>query len=106
MNGVPMKLDYSKTINEQLNTFDYYRNRYASYELELMRDRQQITQLTNNWNELEKYLVERINFWKEQEQKWIDEGWMKFGGEANNKIIYQGVLDKMKEIEEKNNGQS
>lgn len=32
-----MKLDYSKTINEQIDTFNYYKNRYANYELEILK---------------------------------------------------------------------
>lgn len=62
-----------------------------------------IYQLTNNWNELEEYIKERIQYWEEQEKEWIKQGFMKFGGEANNKIILQGLLGKMKEIKEGNN---
>ena len=40
-----MKFDYSKTINEQLPTFDYYKDRYCSYELELINDRKEIERL-------------------------------------------------------------
>lgn len=36
-----MKLDYSKTINEQIDTFDYYKNRYANYELEILKLQQE-----------------------------------------------------------------
>lgn len=36
MNNVPMRFDYSKTINEQLPTFEYYKNRYVCYELQIM----------------------------------------------------------------------
>ncbi len=57
-------------------------------------------QLTNNWNELEECIKQRIQYWEEQEKEWIKQGFMKFGGEANNKIILQGLLDKMKEIKE------
>ncbi len=32
-----MKLDYSKTINEQQEVFDYYKNNYLSYQLEIER---------------------------------------------------------------------
>ena len=32
-----MKFDYSKTINEQLDVFDYYKNRYANYELTILK---------------------------------------------------------------------
>ena len=49
-----MKLDYSKTINEQLEVFDYYKNNYLSYQLEIER-------LNNIINELEKWLNEVID---------------------------------------------
>ena len=42
-----MKFDYSKTINEQLPTFEYYKDRYCSYELELINDRKEIERLNN-----------------------------------------------------------
>ena len=48
-----MKFDYSKTINEQLPTFEYYKDRYCSYELELLTDRKEIERLNNIINELE-----------------------------------------------------
>lgn len=32
-----MKLDYSKSINEQLEAFEYYKNRYANYELQILQ---------------------------------------------------------------------
>ena len=51
MNNVPMKLDYSKTLNEQLDTFNYYKDRYASYELEIIKLQQEIEQLKANLEE-------------------------------------------------------
>ena len=56
-----MKFDYSKTINEQLPTFEYYKDRYCSYELELLKDRKEIERLNNIINEFDKWLVE----WRE-----------------------------------------
>lgn len=53
-----MKFDYSKTINEQLPTFEYYKDRYCSYELELLKDRKEIERL-NNKLELINKIVER-----------------------------------------------
>ena len=44
------------------------------------------------------YLENEIKYWEEQEQQWIKLGFMKFGGEANNKIIFKKVLSKYKEI--------
>ena len=95
MNGIPIKLDYSKTINEQLGTFNYYRNRYACYELELMRDRQQIDQLTNNWNELEEWI-------KNENSNYVPLDSYVDGTNAT----YEEILDKMKEIKEGNNDRS
>lgn len=37
MNGIPMNFDYSKTINEQLDTFNYYKDRYISYEFQILK---------------------------------------------------------------------
>ena len=48
-----MKLDYSKTINEQQEVFDYYKNNYLSYQLEIER-------LNNIINELEKEMKDII----------------------------------------------
>ena len=45
MNGIPLKLDYSKTINEQLPTFEYYKNRYAAYELEILKLRKELEEI-------------------------------------------------------------
>ena len=62
----------------------------------------ELDQYKNNWEELKEYLNNGINYWEEQEKEWIEQGFMKFGGEANTKIIYQGILNKMKELEENN----
>lgn len=56
-----MNFDYSKTINEQLATFNYYKDRYCSYELELINDRKEIKRLNNIINELEDIIVGKIN---------------------------------------------
>lgn len=50
----------------------------------------QITQLTNNWNDLEEWL-------KTNAEETI---------EIMEKLTYQECYDKMKELKEKNNGQS
>ena len=81
MNGIPMNFDYSKTLNEQLPTFNYYKNRYASYELEITRLRKKTEDLKEkiillqasepmlefaketyktNWNRLKKYLEKQL----------------------------------------------
>ena len=99
-----MNLDYSKTINEQLGTFNYYRNRYASYELELMRNMQQITQLTSNWNELEEWIRSLIDDNNNRYELYKDDK-LHYEYEISN-IKYQNnmlvaFLDKMKEIKER-----
>lgn len=55
--------------------------------------------LKDNWNKLKEKLINDINYWEEQEKEWIKLGFMKFGGEANSKIIFKKVLDKMQELE-------
>ena len=40
-----MKFDYSKTINEQLDIFNYYKNRYANYELSILKLQQENQEL-------------------------------------------------------------
>jgi len=58
--------------------------------------------LQNNWNELKKFVEKDIKRWEDEEKKWIEQGFMKFGGEANNKIIFKKVLNKMQEMEGNN----
>lgn len=53
-----------------------------------------------NWNELKKFVEADIKRWEDEEKKWIEHGFMKFGGEANNKIIFKKVLNKMQELEQ------
>ena len=68
----------------------YNSNMREKTPLELEREnrllRQQIDQLTNNWNELEKYI--------KQQMKLFDK---------DVYMTYNEVLDKMKEIKENNN---
>lgn len=54
----------------------------------------------DNWNKLKEDLINDINYWQEQEKKWAKLGFIKFGGEANSKIIFKKVLDKMQELEQ------
>ena len=56
--------------------------------------------LKDNWNKLKEDLINDINYWHEQEKEWIKLGFIKFGGEANTKIIFKKVLDKMQELEQ------
>ena len=60
---------------------------------------QENKQLKDNWNKLKEDLINDINYWREQEKEWIKLGFIKFGGEANTKIIFKKVLDKMQELE-------
>ena len=60
---------------------------------------QENEQLKDNWNKLKEDLINGINYWQEQEKEWIKLGFIKFGGETNNKIIFKKVLNKMKELE-------
>lgn len=55
-------------------------------------------QIKNQQKKFIEYLENEIKYWEEQEQQWIKLGFMKFGGEANNKIIFKKVLSKHKEI--------
>lgn len=55
--------------------------------------------LKDNWNKLKEDLINDINYWQEQEKEWAKLGFIKFGGEANSKIIFKKVLDKMQELQ-------
>ena len=55
-------------------------------------------QIKNQQKKFIEYLENEIKYWEEQEQQWIKLGFMKFGGEANNKIIFKKVLSKYKKI--------
>lgn len=103
MNGIPMKLDYSKTINEQLATFEYYKNRYSNYELQIINLQKQNAELK------EKVLLLQARepmlefakqtyktYWETLKQLLID----KFN--VTQDTIYLDILtDLMKPIEEK-----
>lgn len=74
-----MKFDYSKTINEQLPTFNYYKDRYCSYELELINDRKEIERLNNIINEFERLLQQDLE--NEKDTYWTNitkEDYMQF----------------------------
>lgn len=82
-----MKFDYSKTINEQLPTFEYYKDRYCSYELELINDRKEIKRLNNIINEFDKWLeVNLTNLEKEETSNIYNEG-LKQGMLSNGRLI-------------------
>lgn len=86
MNGIPMRFDYTKTINEQLPTFEYYRNRYISYELQIMELQQENKKLREKYKAtnkgLKKVLSKRLKwkrrYYKEKYirkelKKWLEE---------------------------------
>lgn len=84
-------------IDNEMCRFLYtYLKELSSYND--MQDKQ-IDQLTNNWNELEKYIIE---------QETINNGAMKCSLSSDSEIkqmgiendIYDLILDKMKEIKE------
>ena len=60
MNNIPMKFDYSKTLNEQLPTFEYYKNRYCSYGLQISQLQQENQQLKGRINKAIEY-IEKCN---------------------------------------------
>lgn len=94
-----------KTKQEFINYFssDSYMLNVAvdviDNNIELLRE---YKQLQNNWNELKKFVEAKVKHWEEEEKKWIELGFMKFGGEANNKLIFKIVLNKMQELEDNN----
>ena len=89
-----------KKRNDSLKMQYEYRNiRCITLENRIESYEQQITQLTNNWNELEEYIIE---------QETINNGAMKCSLSSDSEIkqmeiendIYDLILDKMKEIKE------
>ncbi len=103
-----MKLDYSKTINEQQEVFDYYKNNYLSYQLEIERLNNIIKnyeintiptlehnidvlvdsedRLNNIINELEKTLLEWHEYWEDDD---------------DYNFEYKKVYDYLQELKEK-----
>lgn len=73
---------------------------YQECNINPLRMKQKYEKQVDNWNKLKKDLINDINYWQEQEKEWIKLGFIKFGGEANNKIIFKKVLDKMQELEQ------
>lgn len=71
----------------------------TSNELIIKLLQEENEKLKDNWNKLKEDLINDINYWQEQEKEWAKLGFIKFGGEANSKIIFKKVLDKMQEIE-------
>ena len=53
-----MKFDYSKTLNEQLPTFEYYKNRYCAYELQIIQLKEQVEYLRRSCDRKEETIID------------------------------------------------
>lgn len=124
-----MRFDYTKTINEQLPTFEYYKNRYASYELQIMELQEENKQLREKYKATNKGLIKVLSkrlkwkrrYYKEKYirkelKKWLEEehkrniSW--YGSLTHHdkqyylykfrttKDVLDNVQDKIKELEE------
>lgn len=60
----------------------------------------EIERLNNIIDELEKWLKDETNFWKQQQEEAIKNGWLEFGGKYNTTIIYENAINKIKELKE------
>lgn len=67
MNGVPLKLDYSKTINEQIQTFEYYKDRYKCYELQILQLLKEVSELTEIIDDAKRYNKEIVGVYKDKD---------------------------------------
>lgn len=84
-------------LNEaDLNQTDIEAIKHLMLENQIQHN--EINKLKHILDELEKYLEKNVKRWEQEEQKWIEHGFMKFGGEANNKIIFKNILNKLKEL--------
>lgn len=73
------------TIDLKLKSYDELQFEITTLITDNYLKQQQIDQLTNNWNELEKWLYENESF-----------------DDYCNETTFTAILDKMKEIKEKN----
>lgn len=87
-----LKENYERIYNENCKL----REEHNITDISLLDENYKIK---DNWNKLKEYLINDINYWKEQEKEWIKLGFIKFGGEANNRIIFEKILNKMQELE-------
>lgn len=87
----------NKQLKERMEYLERSNNRREDIIIE---QRQEISDLEDNWDELKEYLINDINYWQEQEKEWVKLGFINFGGDANSKIIFKKVLDKMQELEQ------
>ena len=77
--------NYSQSV---FSDFQDYKEEASAY----------LDKIENQQQEFIEWLENKIKYWEEQEQQWLNLGFMKFGGEANNKIIFKKILSKYKEI--------
>lgn len=66
--------------------------------IEIQEKDKEISRLNNIIDELEKWLKDEANFWKQQQEKAIKNGWLKFGGKYNTTIIYENAINKLKKL--------
>lgn len=88
---------------KEINIKTQDNNFFLEYNVEVCDILTENEHLKDNWNKLKEDLITDIKYWEEQEKEWIKLGFMKFGGEANSKIIFKKVLNKMQELEECDN---
>ena len=69
MNGVPMRFDYRKTINEQLPTFNYYKDRYTSYELQILNLIKEKELFKNTTKEIKELILKQIDISNKEIEK-------------------------------------
>lgn len=75
-----------------------------SLEKQIEEKDKEIERLNNITNKFEKWLKDEANFWKQQQEKAIKNGWLEFGGKYNTTIIYENAINKLKELKEALNG--
>lgn len=83
--------DLKKQLEESINSYTEENALRHKMSLEL-------NTIKTQQKEFIEWLEDKIKYWEEQEQEWIKMGFMKVGGDANNKIIFRKILEKYKEI--------
>lgn len=99
--GLRQKRNLISKFDKEYDEEDKKKNPNRNYA-GIMPDAEEIYKryyaMKNQQKEFIEWLENEIKYWEKQEQQWIKLGFMKFGGEANNKIIFKKVLSKYKEI--------
>lgn len=99
-NVIADKLLLQKENQELKKQLEEYKSPIKYFKYANKNVTEENKQLKDNWNKLKEYLINDIKYWEEQEKEWIKLGFIKFGGEANNKIIFEKILNKMQELEQ------